>query len=294
MKPALFMLHDQDRQLGARPAGEYSARDANFIGGYGIFWVVNSFTGARRTTNLTRINYWFCECDEGTKEEQLRRLQLAPLLPSVVVESKRGFHAYWAALDATPERWKEIVRWGLVPALKGDPRATDPLRLLRCPGYLHQKDPDDPFMVRKVWETALSYTEEQMLAAFPSQEPETKPRQESPSEGGTFWERVAALDGRDAIDRVSGSWLVNGEEFRLATQSNGNANIIREHDNHSTPCWIWADGRLGGIEGGNSIAAFCAWYGHKWSDIAEGLKQLFPELESDDDEELVGVQDADR
>src|SRR5688572_10106295 len=140
----LYALHDSSQELqkkrGSFPVSPEEAERLNGDG-YGIFWVVNEFLPPRKTANLERINYWFVECDEGTKEQQLERLRRAPLLPSFVVESKRGMHAYWAALDASLDNWKTIVRWGLVPALGGDPKATDPLRLLRAPGFNHVKDP---------------------------------------------------------------------------------------------------------------------------------------------------------
>lgn len=280
----LFALHDQDRSRGTTPVDDQWASTLNGTG-HGIFWVPNDFEGRRLRENLTHINYWFVDLDEGTKEEQLARLGRAPLTPSLVIESKNGYHAYWRALDATEETWADIVRWGLVPALKGDTRACDPLRLLRAPGYYHLKDPTDPFLVRAVFRSEVSYTAAQMMRAFPSQEPDRPERREVPTGEGTFWERVAALDGREAIERVSGTWLVDGEYFRLDEMRNGNANIIRADDNYSTPCWVWADGRLGGIDDGNSIAAFCKWYGHSWADIARGLKELFPELSDEEEAE---------
>lgn len=278
----MFALHDQDRSRGTVDV-KSNHHELN-ASGHGIFWVVNDFEGRRLRDNLTRINYWFVDLDEGTKEEQLARIGRAPLTPSLVIESKNGYHAYWRALGATLDNWADIVRWGLVPALKGDIRACDPLRLLRAPGYFHLKDPEEPFLVREVFRSAVAYTEAQMMRAFPSQEPE-RPERREPDQAGTFWERVAALDGREAVERVSGTWLVDGEHFRLDEMRNGNANIIRADDNYSTPCWVWADGRLGGIDDGNSIAAFCRWYGHSWADIARGLKELFPELTDEEETE---------
>src|SRR5690606_34842008 len=131
--------------------------------------------------------------------------------------SARSYHAYWAARDATPENWRRIVRWGIVPALGADPKASDPLRILRCPGFDHMKDPARPFPVRTVWKLDTTYSEAQMLRLFPSREPKRPDQERAALEPGesTFWQRVAALDGREAIRRLSGHWLCKGERFSL-------------------------------------------------------------------------------
>lgn len=283
----LFCLHDSDPVLrekrGSFPVSRGEARLLNGQG-YGVFHVVNEYRDRRLLSNLTQLNWWYCECDEGTKQEQLRRIRRAPLLPSVVVESRNGYHCYWRIRGApTLEIWKRIVRWGVVPVLRGDRKATDGLRLLRAPGYHHRKNPAQPWPVRIVWQQDWAYTERQMLRSFKPREPQPRlPRPVLASGEGTFWQRVAALDGREAIRRASGTELVNGETFTLAEQWNGNANIIRG-DGVSTGCWVWKDGRLGGVQEGGTIAAWCHWYGHSWKTIAEGLRGLFPELGDEDE-----------
>lgn len=280
----LYSLHDSDPKIreteGAQPVSR-SVACAKNREGYGIFQVVNAFRGARRLVNLTRINWWFADLDEGSKSEQLLRIRQAPVLPSVVVESRNGYHCYWRVRGRAGDHWRRIVRWGIVPVVRGDPRATDCLRLLRAPGFDHCKGV--PFAVRVVWAVEAAYTECQMLRAFPSRGPQPPVPRPAPAPGeGTFWQRVAALDGREAIRATSGTWLVDYEQFTLAEQANGNANIIRG-DGVSTGCWVWATGRLGGVDGGGSIAAWCRWYGHSWKEIADGLRELFPELENDSD-----------
>lgn len=280
----VYALHDQPefRRLGAQPVTpdqQWVMQDE----GYGLFWTPNLCDGRRLADNLSEIRYWYCEVDTGTKEEQLERIRNAPLLPSLVIESKRGYHVYWAALHATVANWKRIVRWGIVPALDADPKATDPVRILRLPGSYHLKDPNDPFLVSVVWDKPFRYTEAQMMRAFPDQSPQREDRPPGKKADG-FWGRVAELDGRDAILALSGHALCNGERFELQELSNGNANIFRvEPDGslYSTGCFVDAEGRLGSVQGGCSIAAWCRWYGAPWAEIAEGLRELYPELGDD-------------
>lgn len=242
-----------------------------------MFWVPNAFKGRRVQANLTAIRFYFIEVDEGTKAQQLARLKRSPLLPTAVVESARGYQSYWKVRgEASPERWRRIVRWGLAPALGGDVKASDVLRLLRCPGFKHMKNPSQPFEVTTVWRLDTSYTEAQMLRAFPSREPTRKTRELKPGEGG-FWERVAGMDAGEAIVRLNGHPLQNGESFVLKEQANGNRNIVRS-DGLDTGVFCDPAGRLGAVASGSSVAAWLAWYGHDWATIARGLKEAFKEL----------------
>lgn len=282
----LWALHDSDplvrEERGACAVDRAEAERLN-AEGWGIYWTPNLVRGRRTLTNLERIRFWFAELDHGSKKEQVERLRQAPLLPSVVVESARGFHAYWAAKDATLDRWKRIVRWGIVPTLQADPKASDAVRILRCPGFNHVKNPAKPFPVSVVWRLDTAYTEEQMLRKFPDRSPKDEPQEHrevlEPGDG-SFWVRAAQLDGREALRRLSGHWCVRGEKFSLAEQPNGNANIIRQWPDgpKDTGSFVDKDGRLGSVEGGNSIAAWIHWYGHPWHVVAEALREVFPEL----------------
>jgi hypothetical protein len=279
----LWALHDSDPELrrarGSFPVTRAEAQRLN-AEGFGIFWLPNPCTGQRRISNLKRIRFWICEMDEGSKKDQAARLRRSPLLPTAVVESARGYQAYWAAKDATPANFKRIVRWGIVPALRADTKACDPVRILRCPGFKHMKDPAQPFEVKTVWRLDTIYTEVQMLRAFPSREPvqrELERRELAPGEG-SFWERVARLDGREALRRLDGHWLQNGERFVLQEQPSGNCNVVRA-DGHRCGTFIDRAGRLGNVDGGSSIGAWLYWYQRDWGTVARGLRELFPELE---------------
>jgi hypothetical protein len=263
---------------------EITSEDAAFYNtaeqGYGVFHTVNEFEGERRVVeNLRALRYWYADLDTGTKEEQLERIA-KHLKPTRIVETRKGFHVYWKAIDATLANWDRIVKRGIVPALEADPRASDPLRLLRAPGYYHHKQ--EPFLVRTVAQANVAYHEGQMLEAFPDLKVEAAVQRAERDLGGTggFWARVALLDGAEVIERLSGHALCNGEEFRLIPTSGGKHNVQVKKGGRwaGTPCWVSAEGRLCGVEGGGSAAAFCKWYGKEWREIADGLKALFPEL----------------
>lgn len=280
-----YALHDYSQAL-RKAHGAFRVDDPKEavklnLDGYGIFITPNSFRGARSVANLTKINFWFAELDEGTKKQQERKIRKAPLLPSVVVESKNGFHAYWRAVDATLDTWKRIVRWGIVPALGGDVKATDVARLLRAPTYYHCKHKEDRFLVKKVWETQARYTEQQMMEAFPDVQKKIRQPEAKPKTGHNFLDRTAQISGLEAIPKLSGHWLVNGEEFRLEPVGNGNHNIIRvlpSGDERDTGSFVDREGYFGNVRGGPTVNFWCKWYGWSWKEVAKGLKELWPEL----------------
>ena len=100
--------------------------------GWGIFHTVNSFVGPRQKKNLVRVNSWFVEIDDGTKPEMLKKIR-SGLKPTMVVESKRGYHVYFACLDTDFElckkTWDEIMKKRLIPFYGGDKKAADICRL---------------------------------------------------------------------------------------------------------------------------------------------------------------------
>ena len=138
--------------------------------GYGIFWAVNEFKGARQKQNLVKVRYWAVDIDDGTKQEQWNRIKKV-LKPSMIIETKNGFHVYYKAVDGTAENWKDIVEFRLIPYFKADKRAKDITRVLRVPGYKHLKDPKEPFKIKIIHQSDREYTSAEMQMCFPKVEP---------------------------------------------------------------------------------------------------------------------------
>lgn len=116
-------------------------------------------------------------------------LPALPLPPSIVVRTKRGHHVYWLAVEGVSPEDCERVNRAIVHALGGDPNAVDCARVLRLPGFFHQKNRDDPFMVTLVEaHPDRIYTLAETEAAFPA-----PPERERPS--------VPRLDLEEIEDR---------------------------------------------------------------------------------------------
>lgn len=164
---AFYALHDYDKSKPGmfliKPEDAKKWNDQ----GYGIHWCPQVFKDdVRKTENLIKIQYWLADLDNGNKETMLKRIKTCPLKPTHVIETKRGYHVYWRAKDATVENYAKIEK-GIAEALCADGSLITPTHTLRFPGFWHRKDPLDPFLVRWVDQNPeTEYSELIMLRVF--------------------------------------------------------------------------------------------------------------------------------
>lgn len=252
--------------------------------GYGIFWSVQKFKFGQRTKNdLEKILSWVVDIDGGDKTAHMKKI-IQGLYPSLVIETKNGYHVYWNAKDATRENYSAIVEDRLINFYESDRNAKDLARALRAPGFKHLKNPSDPFEVKVVWRADVAYTETQMLEYYePPKHLKNRTKEKSElrenlkSEGDDFWERVYEMDCIEALKKLSGSNAVRNEAFSFRKQSNGNFNIWV--NGAGTSCFIDVDGRIGSSSGGGpTIAQWLRWYGHSWKETIDIMRRYFPEL----------------
>ena len=112
--------------------------------GAGVFVTVNATDGqGRKTENITRVRAVWQEADRGDEPA-------LPIEPHIMVESSQGkYHRYVLVNDAPVEEFAAVEQ-RLVDDYGSDPNAKDVARVLRLPGFFHQKNPEQPFMVRIV------------------------------------------------------------------------------------------------------------------------------------------------
>ncbi len=268
--------------------------------GFGIFHTVNEFNGARQISNLSRICSWAVDLDEGTKREQYERLERGPLRPSLIIETARGYHAYWAAKGADRETWEPIVKDRLVPYYQADPNARDLARVLRAPGYWHLKDPEHPFLVKIIHQEAAAYSPQMMIKLYPAQPgyydqrrdtrkgqiPAPRPtnvlsiakhHRETAKGGEDVWERIYQADQRRLLEGLSGRPEMNGEQITFRLNRRGGYQIIA--NGKVTSCWIDERGRIGSSDkGGPSVIDFLCWYGCDKGTAIRAVKEEFPEF----------------
>lgn len=187
----LYALHDYDKSKpGMFIVKPEEAKSWNEKG-YGIHWMPQIFkNGSRKTEDLIKIRFWLADLDNGDKETMLRRIRTAPVDPTYVVETKRGYHCYWKAKDATLANYATIER-GIAEFLCADGSLITPTHTLRCPGFYHQKDPEHPFLIKTIWdEPKNQYNEKLMLRAFKPKPKIESSRRDWSNNGGRLSEIV--------------------------------------------------------------------------------------------------------
>lgn len=114
--------------------------------GAGIYITINDSQGAnRKKEDITAARALWIDQDKDD-------VKLPGLAPSIVVETSPGKHHYYWIIK---EPVKDLDAWdkvelSLVKESNGDISVRDRSRVLRCPGFYHMKDPNNPFLVTEV------------------------------------------------------------------------------------------------------------------------------------------------
>lgn len=184
-------------------------RKQNLNDHWGIFFTVNQLDRdldpinpannrpRHRTKKMvTHARAIFMDADDP----QSAPLDSFPLAPSIIVESSPNkYHYYWLIQSPTDEldTWNKM-QIGLINKYNGDKNAKDLARVLRLPGYYHNKK--EPFLVDVVGGSKKRYQWKTLKKHFPAEdsvmESESKP--ETVSESRSVNEHVAdIISGRD-------------------------------------------------------------------------------------------------
>ena len=252
----------------------------------GIFFSINSMKPWERDkASVTKVNARACEVDNLSKEDQLKLISVAPIAPSLIIESNKSFHMYWFAKDGTIDNWTKIC-WWLRNFFGGDPAiASDISRVLRVPGYNHMKDFNKPFMCSIVDWNWNYYTEEEMLKAYPDTETLAEKEAKAIKKeqqlkqaiwNDDAWDRIRAMDSKAMLEKISGTNLVWWDIISFRHNSNWTEQIFCNWK--STGCridkmWkIWSTDK-----GGPNWTNWIAWYGWvDWKEIYRWIKEEFP------------------
>lgn len=284
---ALWDGEDKEGKGGAFRIHRNDAKNWNEKG-YGIFHTVQEFFGPRCIKKLVYINAWAVDIDPNkdgkpTKDEMMVRIREG-LPPTMLIESKNGYHVYWKSTDATQENWRAIVQNRLVPFYHADKRAKDLARILRIPGFYHMKNPNDPFMVKTLYLSKTQYSEREMFQYYKDLETPKKQkklhnrtRKEFPQDG-SFWDKVWSLDCEMALETLSGTPHVGGETYEFKMNASGTKNIYV--NDKSTSCWIDTEGRIGSMDnGGPTVAQWLNYFHKDYTKTIQIIKEVFPQCQ---------------
>lgn len=113
--------------------------------GAGVFVTVNETDlKGRSGSNITRVRAVFVDLDGSPIEPVMDH----PAKPHIIVESSEGrWHAYYRVQNFPLPLFSPVQNL-LISQFAGDPKVNDLPRVMRLPGFLHQKDRSHPYLSR--------------------------------------------------------------------------------------------------------------------------------------------------
>jgi hypothetical protein len=130
----------KDEVLAKVLNGTLAQHDSQLISlngnGAGVFITINETDGrGRKAKNIERVRTVFVDLDGAPLELVLR----GQLKPHIVVETSPGkFHCYWRVVGMALEQFT-AVQLAIAERFNGDPGVSDLPRVMRLPGFWHQK-----------------------------------------------------------------------------------------------------------------------------------------------------------
>jgi len=255
--------------------------------GAGVFFSINSMkTWKRDKDNVVGLNAYFTEIDFWSKEDQEKLINNAPIYPSLIVESKNGFHIYYYAKEHKSDDNRKKIMWGLCNYYGWDSKVIDTSRVLRIPWAYHNKT--EPYLISVFWWNTKSHTEEDMLKAFADHKTTTQKEKDywlfdesmQKQLWWNYWDRVKQLNTMQVLDRLSWHKFVSGEVFTFDRNNNWTHQIIinwKRTGNWIDKAWkpaVW----LWSTWGGNWVS-YVYWYGKcDWPSLAKRINENYPEV----------------
>lgn len=146
-----FLPVAKDGDTGRKPNSLQALQALNIMG-YGAYVVVNG--GGHSDADIKRIRALFVDFDQV--DDHLDRLELFPFEPSIIVESSPGkHHAYWCVEGMPVDEFTRAQK-KLIALLDSDPSISNPSRVMRLPGYIHNKA--EPYLTNIYHEGQPSYS----------------------------------------------------------------------------------------------------------------------------------------
>jgi hypothetical protein len=171
--------------------------------GHGIFVMVNEGDGrGRRAENVVTLRALFTD-DDGKGPMPKPTTDAAP--PTMVVESAHGQHTYWTLQPGEPLSAFTMAQAAVAKHFGTDPKVKDLPRVMRVPGFFHQKDREHPFLVTVKEVRSVRYTIQQVLTAFPTVEAANEPMRERTTPSTTADSSMAVRRARAYLSKVPGA-----------------------------------------------------------------------------------------
>ena len=222
----------------------------------GVFFVVNP--GGHRDDAIGGVAAHFVEADDLPLADQYANFQTFPLEPSIIVQTRKSLHGYWllqppatAATDQAPALSQfSPIQKALAAVFKGDPVICNRSRVMRLPGFFHNKK--EPVLVTCLkFDPQLRYTQADILQAIESvtaavvessslpADPVTPPKSDNSP-------RAASIPGFFAsADEVDPRRMIKSCDFLIHAQASA--------ETLSEPLWYAMITQLAGFAGGQAV-----------------------------------------
>lgn len=262
-----FAYHDK---------GETHSEYTSFLGvdaakelnqkGYAIAIIPNLVVGGRANSNVTKIRAWFCDIDfdkDAIKPSAEDLVEVSPLIPSYIVETKNGYHVYFlCSHQFAPDEIYLNQQKAIVEYFNADKKCINFARLMRAPGFLHQKE--EPFMVDIVFKSKAVYAPIQINMAFPQKvEDENDSTEKTESVGASqdnIFDKIRHYDSRLILQALSQTKYVSFKKYSFRPKGNNHYNIIV--DGKDSGCFINEKGNLIASDGYcGGVVEWLGWYG---------------------------------
>jgi hypothetical protein len=135
--------------------------------GAGIFVTVNATDlQGRSNKNIVRVRALFVDADDNDQKLHcVGVIEACGVRPSMIVITGRGLHIYFICSDIPLEQFDALLR-SLIGKLGTDTRCVGLTRVLRLPGFLHQKDKPRPVRLYPTKGAISTWTLAELVETF--------------------------------------------------------------------------------------------------------------------------------
>lgn len=117
----------------------------------------------RTAADIRAIRSFFIDLDSGTTWDDVRGPDYVE--PSIVVKTKNGNHVFWCLKEPNEQvKYFSAIELGLIEKYGADPACKDASRVLRVPGFFHNKS--DPFLISIKESSGIKYTMDDLIVRW--------------------------------------------------------------------------------------------------------------------------------
>jgi len=185
--------------------------------GFGVYFSVNEFSGARQNDLCVKLRYIFSDFDiaksgdgqtreqKQAKKQSLQKELITKCDPSLIIDTSNGLQPLWELIntEVTVERRARyrkvicgIIEWSKLHGSMGD-SVKDEARVLRMPGFYHMKE--SPYYCDVIYKSEKKYNLADLEKIFPYDKPVSAIKSSKTSGENPLFNKIKELDFQDII-----------------------------------------------------------------------------------------------